>query len=408
MDYLNYKEGVVMAVGEDLVRLPIVQSHALEIAPAYRELQEERPVTRVRTAVGDVAWMFTRHEHVKALFSDDRLGHAHADPANAPRFSDSVLLGGPMGDRATEEDMDRRMRGLLAPAFSPRRMRALQSRVDDLVGTLLDRMAGQAPPIDLHQHLSQPLPVMVICELLGVPYEDHELLETWSLGAAGFTDLDATATAFGGLVEYVKGIVDKKRAGPGDDLISDLIAASEEWSLTDDDIAALVALLLFAGHESTVVRIDLGTVLFLANPDQIEALRRDPSLITTAAEEVVRMAAPGDNGMPRYAYADIEIGGVTIHPGEAVILAGSVANRDRRVFDNPDRFDIARKPNPHIGFGHGARFCLGATLARIELRAVFGALFERFEALELAVPLPELKLRNDLLTGGLAELPVRW
>jgi cytochrome P450 len=112
--------------------------------------------------------------------------------------------------------------------------------------------------------------------------------------------------------------------------------------------------------------------------------------------------------MPRYANADVEIAGVTIREGEAVLLAGTVANRDRRVFDDPDRFDIARKPNPHIGFGHGARFCIGATLARIELRAVFGALFERFRTLELAVPLDELKLRNDLLTGGLAELPVRW
>lgn len=397
-----------MPASDELVRLPIVQHHALEIAPEFRRLQEERPIVRVRTAAGDEAWMFTRYDDVKALISDDRLGHSHPDPQNAPRVSDSVLLGGPMGDYAAEQEMDGRIRGLLGPAFSPRRMRALRSRIDSLVNDLLDRMAEHSPPADLHRMVSQPLPVMVICDLLGVPYDDHDRLEQWSLGAAGMTDLDATATAFGGLVEYVKDVVARKRADPGDDLISDLIRAEEKWRLTDDDIAALVALLLFAGHESTVVRIDLGAVLFLTNPDQIEALRRDPELVSTAAEEIVRMAAPGDNGMPRYAREDVEIGGVTIRAGDAVLLAGTVANRDPRAFPEPDRFDISRKPNPHIGFGHGPRFCIGATLARFELQAVFGALFDRFPGLALAVPAEELKLRTELLTGGLAELPVTW
>lgn len=393
---------------DDLLALPIVQRDPINIAPTLRELQDDRPITRVRTQAGDEAWLVTRYADVKALIADDRLGHSHPDPQSAPRFSDSVLLGGPMGDHDAEREMDRRMRGLLAPAFSPRRMRAMEERVDGLVDLLLGRMAGLTPPVDLHRQLSLPLPVMVICELLGVPYQDHERFEEWSLGAAGLTDLTATASAFGQIVGYVAEVVERKRAEPGDDLISDLLAATDEWGLTDGDIAGLVALILFAGHESTVVRIDLGTVLFLTNPDQRDALTLDRSLVVSAAEEVVRMAAPGDNGMPRYAQADVEIGGVTIRAGEAVLLAATAANRDGRAFPDPDRFDIARAPNPHLGFGHGARFCVGATLARMELRAVFGALFDRFPTLALAVPYEQLRLRDDLLTGGLAELPVTW
>lgn len=397
-----------MTTSNDLPRLPIVQRDVLNIAPAFRVLQEERPITRVHTAAGDVAWLVTRYEDVKVLIADDRLGHSHPDPEHAPRFSDSVLLGGPMGDHAAEQEMDRRMRGLLAPAFSPRRMRKLRGRVDTLVGLLLDRMAQQTPPVDLHRHLSLPLPVMVICELLGVSYDDHEHFEAWSQSAAGLTDLTATAAAFGNLVEYVNQVIDRKHGEPADDLISDLIAAEDEWGLTNFDIASLVALLLFAGHESTVVRIDIGTVLFLANPDQRDALLQDLTLLSSATEEIVRMAAPGDNGMPRYARADVEIDGVTISAGDAVLLAATVANRDHRAFTDPDRFDIARTPNPHLGFGHGARFCIGATLARIELQSVFGVLFHRFPTLTLAVGLDELRLRSDLLTGGLMELPVTW
>lgn len=397
-----------MTTSDELLRLPIVQHDPLNIAPTLRQLQDEQPITQVRTATGDVAWMVTRHADVKALIADDRLGHSHPDPANAPRFSDSVLLGGPMGDHAAEQEMDRRMRGLLAPAFSARRMRALRENVAELVELLLDRMAGRRPPVDLHTALSLPLPVMVICGLLGVPYEDHERFEEWSLGAAGLTDLNATAAAFGGLVGYVQEVIDRKRAEPGDDLISDLLAADPEWKLTDGDIAGLVALVLFAGHESTGVRIDLGALLFLTSPEQRAALEQDPGLAAGAAEEIVRMAAPGDNGMPRYARTDVEIGGVTIRAGDAVLLAATVANRDGRVFADPDRFDITRSPNPHLGFGHGARFCLGATLARIELQSVFGRLFQRFPTLSLAVPVEQLRLRSELLTGGLAELPVTW
>ncbi len=393
---------------DDLPRLPFAQQDPLDIAPELRLLQEERPITRIRTATGDVAWMITRYDDIKALFADRRLGRSHPHPEKAARFSDSALLGGPFGDFDTELETSARMRRLLAPAFSARRMQAISGRVDALVDGLLDNLSRRAPPADLHRLLSLPLPVMVICELLGVPYADHELFEEWSERAVVIDDTVASATAFQELFSYMNQHIDGRRRQPGDDMISNLIAAEGEGKLSNDDIAILAAALLLAGHASTAARIDHGTVQLLANPDQLDRLRGKPALIEGAVEEIVRTFAIGDTGLPRYARSDIEIGDVVIKTGDAVFLAATVANRDERVFPSASDFDINREPNLHLGFGHGYYFCCGASLARVELQSVFSKLFQRFPALRLAVPLEHLQLRTDLLTGGFVELPVMW
>jgi pentalenolactone synthase len=167
-------------------------------------------------------------------------------------------------------------------------------------------------------------------------------------------------------------------------------------------------MLLFAGHETTVTRIDVGTLLLLAHPGQADALRNDPGRVAGAVEEILRLGAPGGGGLPRYAQADIDVAGVHIRSGDAVLLAVSVANRDPEVFADADRFDVTRTANPHLAFGHGPRFCIGAGLARIELQAVFAALPARFPTLALAVPVEQLQVRSDVLTGGLTALPVTW
>lgn len=393
---------------DSLPQLPFAQPSPFQIAPEFRVLQAERPITRIRTATGDLAWVVTKYDDIKTLFADIRLGRSHPDPAHAARFSDSALLGGPFGDFDTEPESTARTRRLLMPMFSPRRMTRLSERVAALVEILLDELAEQTPPADLHERLSLPLPVMVICELLGVPYADHKRFEEWSEAAVGLGDQVAAATAFGELFTYMNAHIRHKRHEPGEDVISALIAAENEGKLPDDEIAMLAAALLLAGHASTAARIDHGTVLLLANPDQLTALQGDPVLASGAVEEIVRTFAAGDSGLPRYARADIEIGGVTIRAGEAVLLAATVGNRDERVFADPDKFDITREPNPHLGFGHGPYFCLGASLARMELTAVFTALFRRFPTLRLAVPLEELKLRTDLLSGGFSAVPVTW
>jgi cytochrome P450 len=383
-------------------------SDALDIAPRYRTLQEEQPITRVRTRAGDPAWLVTRHADVMALFADDRLGRSHPDPARAARISASVLLGGPTGERDDEHAQHRRKRRLLTPAFSARRMQALRERVGSQVEGLLDELP--APPVDLHAALSVPLPVMVICELLGVPYRDHDRFRAWSTDLASLTDPAASGAGRRELVEYMHGLIAVKREAPGADVISDLLAAQDDQGLTDDDIADTAAMLLFAGHETTVVRIDFGVLLLISHPDQRDALRGDPGLIGPAVEEVLRLSSSNNSvgGLPRYAHADITIHGVTIAAGDAVLLAPGVANRDPRAFPDPDTFDIARTPNPHLTFGHGARYCIGASLARVELQEVFGRIVHRLPNLRLAVPRHELRLQHDRLTGGLAELPVAW
>jgi cytochrome P450 len=396
------------ATSDALPHLPFPRPGVLDIAPLYRTLQATAPITPVRTPAGDVAWLVTGYAEVKALLADPRLGRSHPEPDRAARISQSAILGGPSGNAATEAADHALMRRLLNPAFSARRMHVLREHVGELVETLLDQLADHGPPADLHEALSFPLPVQVICELLGVPYSDRDQFRVWSAGAGNLSDRQIATDSLKQLVAYMRQLITHKRAHPGQDVISDLIAAQADLRYGDEGIAGLAAALLFAGHETTVTRIDFGALLLLTHPDQCDAIRRDPELVARAVEEILRVAVPGSGGLPRYAQEDIDLAGVTIRAGDAVLLTSAVANRDAAAFPDPDRFDITRTPNPHLSFGHGPRFCVGASLARIELQAVFTALPRRFAALELAVPLEELQLRTDVLIGGLTALPVTW
>lgn len=393
----------------ELPTLPLDPPSLFGIGAGMRELQEQAPITRVRTPAGDEAWLVTRYDEAKALFGDPRLGRAHPDPENAARVSQSALLGGATDNYDTEDTDHARMRSLLVPCFSARRMRMLKPRVEDLVDGLLDDLVAAGSPADLHEALSFPLPVLVICDLLGVPYADRQEFREWSDQMANLTDRRRSMEAMDTMVSYMRGLVARKRSEPSDDILSDLVAAEDD--LTDDDIAGLGAVVLFAGHETTVVRIDFGTLLLLTNPRQREALLADPTRVPGAVEEILRSGTgnSGAGGLPRYARTDIEIGGVTIRAGEAVLLSINAANHDEQAFRDPDMFDIARgRTAPHLAFGHGARYCIGAALARIELTAVFERLFQRLPTLELAVPVERMRRRTNLLTGGLEELPVTW
>lgn len=400
--------GQVSMTNDELLQLPFPRPGVLDIAPLYRTLQATAPITPVRTPAGDVAWLVTGYAHIKALLADPRLGRSHPQPERAARISASAILGGPSGNADTEVADHVLMRRLLTPAFSARRMHILRAHIAELVETLLDQLANHRPPADLHEALSFPLPVQVICELLGVPYSDRDQFRIWSAGASHLSDREIATGALKQLVDYMHQLIVYKRSHPGQDVISDLISAQAEFHYGDQGIAGLAAALLFAGHETTVARIDYGTLLLLTHPDQCDAIRRDAQLVEGAVEEILRVAAPGSSGLPRYAQDDIELAGVTICAGDAVLLTSTVANRDAAAFPDPDRFDITRTPNPHLSFGYGPRFCIGASLARVELHAVFTALPRRFPTLQLAVPFEDLRLRTDVLIGGLAALPVHW
>lgn len=388
-----------------VAQLPFEQTDPLQPATRLRELQSQGTVHRVLTAVGDEAWLVTGHAQVRQLLDDDRLGRAHPAPETAARTGESALFGGPLGNFATEAADHARMRSLLQPHFSPKHLRALRPRVESLTARLLDELTEQGPPADLHAAVAVPLPILVICELLGVPYEDREQFRAWTADAAHIRDRARSERGLAELFGYGLRLVARKRAAPGDDVISRLCATE---GVSDDEAAGLSMALLFAGHETTVVQIGLGALLLLTHPDQWQALVDDPGLVPNAVEEILRAPGKGGGGIPRYARTDLEIDGVTVRAGELVLLDNGAANHDTAVFTAPDRVDITRSATAHLTFGHGARYCLGAPLARIELQAVLAQLVIRLPALRLAVGVEELTMRRDTLTGGLAALPVRW
>ncbi|MDT8912512.1 cytochrome P450 [Amycolatopsis sp. PS_44_ISF1] len=404
-----------MTTTERAPQLPFERPNVLDIAPLYRVLRREGPLVRVTTPAGDPAWLVTAFEQAREIFGDPRFGRSHPAPEQASMISGAAVMSGPQGDYDTEKAAHSRLRKTLVPAFSANRMRRLGDRIQELADRCLDDLAAAheaaaGEPVNLHEHLSFPLPVLVICELLGVPYEDRARFRDLS-DRIGVLDSDGDAqVAMEEFADYMGGLAAAKRIEPGQDVVSDMVAAqAEDPAFTDGDLARLAAGLLFAGHETTSNRIDLGVLLLLTDPDRRDALVADPEgRVHNTVEEILRMSAPGGLGLLRYAHADVEVGGVTIRTGDAVIISTASANRDESVFENPDEFDADRKPNSHIAFGYGGFFCIGASLARTELRIVFGSLFRRFPGLRLAVPAEELDVRSNRLTGGLTSVPVVW
>ena len=313
-----------------------------------------------------------------------------------------------------------RLRKLAQQAFAPRVVRALEPDIAAMVDGLLDAMAA-AGSADLISDLAYPLPVAVICRLLGVPVEDESQFSSaaalvaqaldpiMSITGAPDPEADARLEAGAWLREYLGELVERRRADPQQDLISALIAAEEDGDqLTADEIVATCNLLLIAGHETTVNLIGGGVLELLRHPDQMDRLRRDPSLVRTAVEELLRYTSPVFLATERYAREDLELGGVAIPRGGLVFGALGSANRDGAAFADPDRLDVARAENKHLGFGEGIHYCLGAPLARLEARVAIETLLRRSPDLHLAVPAESLRWRRSLILRGLDSLPVRF
>lgn len=396
-------------------RLPFPRPNVLEIAPLFTVLHREAPLARVRTPAGDPAWLVTAFEQARQVLSDRRFGRSHPAPEQASRISDAAILSGPQGDYETEEQVHSRMRKLLVPAFSANRMRRLSGRIEELARQCLDRMAQArdarpGEPVNLHELLSFPLPVLVICELLGVPYSDRAYFRGLSDRLGILDGGDDAQRAMEEFQAYMGGLAVRKRKNPGQDVVSDLVKAqAEDPGFEEDEMTRLAAGLLFAGHETTSNRIDLGVLFLLSDTARRDAFVADlDNRVLPTVEEILRIASPGGAGLVRYARDNVEVGGVEIARGEAVLVAIGAANRDGAVFDEPDEFHPDRKPNTHLAFGHGGHFCIGASLARTELRAVFPLLFRRFPGLRLAVSVDEIEVRSNRLTGGVDNVPVRW
>ncbi|MBB3604471.1 pentalenolactone synthase [Mycolicibacterium sp. BK556] len=386
-------------------QLPFRQSHPLRSPDQLRALQGTGPIHKILTAVGDEAWLVTGYTLVRRLMDDERLGRTHRDPANAPRSRTSALFGGPIGDFDSEPTDHARMRRLLLPHFGPRHMRTLHPKVEGLCTTLLDDMERHGSPADLLTGLAQPLPILVICDLLGVPYADRDRFRLWVDDAAFSPDDDVSLKGLESLLGYGMELVTAKRAHPDDDVISRLC---DEPDLSDFEIATLAMQLLFAGHETTVTQIWVGSLLLLTNPDQWQALLADADLIPKAVEEILRAGMVGGVGVPRYARADIDADGVTIREGDLVLLDPGAANHDPEFFADPDQLDLARTGTAHVGFGYGLHYCVGAALARLELKTVYSQLIPRFPTMRLCADPSTMTAGFHSLSHGLVALPVTW
>lgn len=396
----------------NLPRLPFDRPAVLDVGPVWADLRARHPITPVLTPAGDPAWLVTGYAEAKALFSDPRLGRSHREPEKASRISGSGFNGGPVGTFDAEPAFNARLRRVLVPSFSARRMQRLEEGMRELTGTLLDDLVaagGGDKTADLHEHLSLPLPIFVICQLLGVPYGDRAYFKDLSERAATMTG-DDPLTAIVELLAYAGQLAEVKRRDPGLDVITDLVQAQrDDPAFTDAELTQVVAGVLFAGHETTVNRISIGALLLLENPDARRRLVEEPAAGPRIVEEILRLAAPESFGLARYAREDIPLGEVTIAAGDAVVIATLAGNRDAGTFPDPEAFDPGRPTGAaHLSFGHGAHYCIGASLARTELRVALTALFTRLPDLRLAVDTGRLHLHTERMTGGLHELPVTW
>lgn len=297
---------------------------------------------------------------------------------------------------------------MLTPEFTVRRMRRLEPRITQIVDDHLDALECHGPPADLVAGYALPIPSLVICELLGVPTADREEFQ-----ARTDRQLDTTLPEDDKVelarqsLGYMNGLVDRARQDPGEDLIGMLIRDHDE-GLTDAELVGIANLLLVAGHETTSNMLGLGTLALLRHPDQLALVRDDPTCVPAAVEELMRWLSVVSSGSPRMAARDVELDGVTVRRGDLVSFNLPVANRDPALTDDPEQLDVTRSATSHLGFGHGIHHCLGAPLARLEMRIAFPALLQRFPDLHLAVPDDEVAFATHQAIYGVKQLPVAW
>jgi cytochrome P450 len=389
---------------------PFNDPDGLELSPLYAHLRQHEPLTRVRLPFGEEAWLATRYDDVRTVLGDVRFSRAASVNRDEPR---TRPYQGETGILSMDAPEHSRLRRLVAKAFTARRVEDLRPRAQQFADELLDAVAAEGPPADLVERFASPLPVMVICELLGVPFTDRDRFQTWSEAVISTTSL-SPQTIMGyldSLNEYMAGLVAQRRDTPTDDLIGALVRARDEDNdrLTEEEMISLAAGLLAAGHETTVTQIPNFLYVLLTNPNAYAELREHPELIPAAVEELMRYVPLGvASTFARYATEDLELSGVRVRAGEPVVCSLGSANRDGDVFDKPDELDFRRENNPHIGFGHGVHHCLGAQLARVELQVALGAIVAHFPNLHLAVPETELPWKAGMLVRGLTALPVAW
>ncbi|MEU7827625.1 MULTISPECIES: cytochrome P450 [unclassified Nonomuraea] len=394
---------------------PLSREGALEPPAEWARLRQECPVARVTLPSGDEASLLTRYADVKQVLSDPRFTR-QLSADDAARISDSESGGVFNSEMATALPQSGEghllWRRMITKWFTAKRMNALRPGIEAMAEQLIDDMVRQGQPADLKASLGFPLPVWVICDMLGVPDSDRDRFSYWSdslLNLTRYTQAE-TEAAQAEFVAYMAGHIAAKREEPGDDLLSELITGTdaEGGKMSDAALVATGMGLLVAGHETTANMIAKMMAMLLTDRSRWERLLADRSLVRTTVEEALRFDANLGFGMPRYIGEEVEVGGTLLPRGTTVLCDMAAANRDESAFDGAGEMDLSRSPNPHLAFGAGAHSCLGQPLARTELQAVLDVLLRKLPSLELAVTAEELRRVEGLVVGGLSELPVRW
>lgn len=385
---------------------PFNSADRLDLDPGYRAAREAPGMIRVQLPYGEPAWLATRYDDVRFVLGDKRFSRALAAEHDEPRPREGQAAGGIL---AMDPPDHTRLRVLVAKAFTVRRVERLRPRVREIAAGLIEDIVAAGSPVDLVEAFALPLPVQVICELLGVPPEDRDLFRGWSDAALSTSSLtgEEFLRSREELRAYMAGLVAQRREEPADDLMSALIQARDDQDrLSEVELIDLCIAVLIAGHETTATQIPNFVHVLLAHPDKLAELKADPSLLPAAVEELLRFVPLGVGGsFARYAKEDVLVGDVPVQAGEPVLVAIGSANRDDNRFDNPDELAFDRKSNSHMGFGHGVHHCLGAPLARLELEEALRALLTALPGLRLD---GEPEWKREMLVRGPRRMQIAW
>jgi len=381
--------------------------------PGLRDLQAETPITKVQWWDGSTPWLVTDYAEHRALLADPRISADGLHPSHPPRAAgmrEAHQKHGRPFIRMDDPEHARLRRTVTAP-FTVKRAEAMRPALQKLVDGLVDDLLAGPNPVDLVEAFALVVPSLVICEVMGVPYEDHDFFqENSKMLVRRDADPQQGADADQRLLGYMGELLDKKLVTPGDDLMTEVAQRVRAGELTRDEATRIGQLLLLAGHDTTANMIALGTLALLENPDQMAILREtdDPAVVAGAVEELLRYLSIVHIGHPRAALEDIEISGHLIRAGDGLLLPAETANRDPSVFADPDRLDILRDARGHVAFAFGPHQCLGQNLARVELQIVYSTLYRRIPTLRLATGLDQIRFKEDTLVYGVHELPVTW